>query len=289
LKLCLACGRTFEGRDWVCPVCGDSPRKGEFLSFAPLLADSRDTFDPRWFPALAAREAGSFWFRGRNRLILWALSRYFPAARSFLEVGCGTGFVLAGIARAWPDMKVAGGDILTAGLRSAHERAPGAALYQLDARRLPFEQEFDVVGAFDVLEHIDDDRKVLCELSRAAKPGGGILITVPQHAWLWSAEDEAGRHRRRYSRSELVGKLTRAGLAVERVTSFVSFLLPVLAAARLARGTRRSQDADSLGELELPRPLDGAFEKVLAAELGLIRAGFSFPAGGSLLAVARRR
>lgn len=47
-------------------------------------------------------------------------------------------------------MTLAAGDLLTAGLAFARERAPRAALYQLDARRLPFEREFDVVGAFDV-------------------------------------------------------------------------------------------------------------------------------------------
>lgn len=287
MKLCLACDRSFEAHDWRCPECGGSPLRNEFLSFAPALAASKESFDARWFPALAEREAGSFWFRGRNRLIVWALRRYFSSARSFLEIGCGTGFVLAGIERASPEMTLAGGDLLTAGLSFARERVPGAALYQLDARRLPFEREFDVIGAFDVLEHIEEDQKVLSEMSRAARPGGGVLITVPQHGWLWSPEDDAGEHRRRYSRSELVGKLTRAGLSVERVTSFVCVLLPFMAAGRLSRRAR-SCDVDSLRELRIPRPVDTVFEKALAAELALIRAGFSCPAGGSLLAVARR-
>jgi SAM-dependent methyltransferase len=288
LKLCLACRRSFEARDWTCPECRASPRKDEFLSFAPTLAASNEAFDARWFPTLAEREGGSFWFRGRNRLIVWALRRYFPLARSFLEVGCGTGFVLAGIGQTSPEITLAGGDLLTAGLSFARKRVPRAALYQFDARQLPFEREFDVVGAFDVLEHIDEDREVLSEMSRAAKPGGGVLITVPQHRWLWSAEDEAGDHRRRYSRTELIGKLTRAGLSVERVTSFVSVLLPFMAAVRLSRRAR-SREIDSLRELSLPGPIDAAFEKTLAAELALIQAGFSFPAGGSLLAVARRQ
>jgi SAM-dependent methyltransferase len=287
LKRCLACGQSFEADSWTCPRCGEAPRKNEFLSFAPALSTSGESFDPRWFHVLAGREAGSFWFRGRNRLIVWALRRYFPSARSFLDVGCGTGFVLAGVARASREMTVAGGDLLTAGLRFARERVPRAALYQLDARRLPFEEEFDVVGAFDVLEHIDEDQVAMSEMTRATRRGGGVLVTVPQHGWLWSGEDEAGDHRRRYSRDEVVGKLTRAGLSVERVTSFVSLLLPVMAASRLFHraGTR---DDHSLRELGLPRRVDAAFEATLAAELALVRAGLSLPAGGSLLAVARR-
>jgi len=289
LKVCLACGQGFEAGDWICPACGASPQwQDGFLSFAPALASSSETFDARWFPALARREAGSFWFRNRNRLIIWALRRYFPSARSFLEVGCGTGFVLAGVARATKKMTLAGGDLLSAGLSFAHERVPRASLYQLDARRLPFDREFDVVGAFDVLEHIEEDHRVISAMRRAVKPGGGVLVTVPQHAWLWSAEDEAGEHKRRYARRELIERFENAGLSVERVTSFVSVLLPLMAASRLPRRSARRDDSDSLDELRLPRPVDAALEKALGAEFALIRAGLSLPAGGSLLAVTRR-
>jgi len=286
MKICLSCGGRFGAPDWRCPACGFEPElEDDTLLFAPEHADRSESFDARWFPELAAQEAESFWFRNRNRVIIWALRRYFPGTNSFLEVGCGTGFVLAGIREAMADIRLAGGELLIGGLPFARERVPGASLYQLDARRLPFDQEFDVVGAFDVLEHIDEDEEVLAAMRRAAKSRGGVMMTVPQHRWLWSAEDEVSGHKRRYSRRELVGRLERAGLRLERVTSFVSLLLPLMAASRLplrAAGDGRS----SRGHL-IP-PFNRTLEKVLTAELALVRAGMSLPAGGSLLAVARR-
>ena len=181
------------------------------------------------------------------------------------------------------------GDARSSGLAFARERVPAARLYQFDARSLPFDREFDVVGAFDVIEHLDEDERVLAQMWRAVRPGGGALITVPQHGWLWSAEDDAGGHKRRYSRRELVAKVQRAGFSVERVTSFVSVLLPLMAAARLRARVGMRHDPDANMELSLPRPLDRLLETAMTAERALVRRGVSLPAGGSLLLVARRR
>lgn len=290
LKICLRCDARFEARDWTCPACGHEPeRKDGLLLFAPELDSRVGDFDARWFPALAAREAGSFWFRSRNRLIVWALEHHFPSARCLLEVGCGTGFVVAGIAQAGAPLTLHAGDAQSSGLMFARDRAPAARLYQLDARSLPFDREFDVVGAFDVIEHLDEDERVLAQMWRAIRPGGGALITVPQHGWLWSAEDAAGGHKRRYSRREVVEKVQRAGFSVERVTSFVTVPLPLMAASRLRARVGMRCDPDANAELSLPRSIDRLLEAAMSAELALIRRGVSLPAGGSLLVVARRR
>src|SRR5439155_17137550 len=160
LKLCLACDRTFSGDGWRCPACGWEPVTNAFVEFAPA-AEAADAMEQEGFEHLPDIEAKSFWFRSRNRLISWALRRYFPKARSLLEVGCGTGFVLAGLHREVPGLELAGGELSHAGLVTARRRLPGAQLYQMDACSIPFEDEFDVVGAFDVLEHVDDDEAAL--------------------------------------------------------------------------------------------------------------------------------
>ena len=153
----------------------------------------------------------------------------------------------------------------------------------MDARQIPFEREFDVVGAFDVLEHIAEDELVLSEMFKATRPGGGILLTVPQHQFLWSELDRHSMHQRRYDRAELRGKVEGAGFRVERITSFVSFLLPLMMLSR-----RKRKDRDLWAEFQINRSLNAFFEKTLAAERTLIRSGLSFPAGGSLLLVARK-
>ena len=92
MRLCLRCSSAFERSTWLCPHCGfEPPRIGGFPAFAPELAQGASGYDPAHFAELARLEAGNFWFRARNRLLTWALRRYFPGARSLLEIGCGTG------------------------------------------------------------------------------------------------------------------------------------------------------------------------------------------------------
>ena len=288
MKVCLVCRHRFQAPAWACPACGRSPAvRGRYPAFAPDETEAVDSYDAACFSRLAALEAGNFWFEARNRLLVWALRRYFHTARSFLEIGCGTGFVLAGIRRAFPALALAGAEIFSEGLAHAGERAPGAALFQMDARRMPFEEEFDVVGAFDVLEHIEQDVAVLSEMFRAVRPGGGIMLTVPQHPFLWSRVDEHARHKRRYTRGELIGKVRGAGFEIARATSFVSLLLPAMAISRIAAGTARR--SDPLPELGMGPRMNAALTRVLAVERTLIERGVSFPAGGSLLVVARKR
>ncbi|MFY9577885.1 MAG: class I SAM-dependent methyltransferase [Gaiellaceae bacterium] len=218
---------------------------------------------------------------------MWALREYFPNASSLLEVGCGTGFVLAALNTRCPGLRVAGGELSPAAIEIARSRVPEVPVFQLDARRLPFESEFDVVAAFDVLEHIEDDEGVLAQMARATTAQGGVLVAVPQHPWLWGAVDDFSGHVRRYTRRELARKVERAGLQVVRVTSFVSLLLPVVAVSRLAR--KGSAEAyDPRVEFAMPRGVDRVFERLMWLERKLIERRVGFPVGSSLLAVATR-
>ena len=131
-----------------------------------------DGYDSSLFETLAALEPTSFWFRGRNKVILWAIDRWFPRSRSFLEVGCGTGYVLAGVLAARPELEAVGAELFPEGLRVARRRLKGVPLAQMDARSLPVEGAFDLVGAFDVLEHIDRDEEALRAMYGALLPGG---------------------------------------------------------------------------------------------------------------------
>lgn len=287
MKLCLRCATTFSGVCWLCPSCGGSPAdKDGFPAFAPELAADAG-FKDAYFDELAQLEAKNFWFRSRNRLIQWALRRYFPRAQNFLEVGCGTGFVLSGVSSAFPRLKLGGSEISSVGLAHAARRVPGAQLCQMDARAIPFADEFDVLGAFDVLEHIHEDEAVLHQMYRAVRPGGGMLLTVPQHDFLWSRTDAHACHVRRYAAQDLAAKVDAAGFRVERMTSFVSLLLPLMMASRAWQPGADAQ-YDPLAELRIGSVANALLEKIMDAERLAIRAGLNFPAGGSLLLVARK-
>lgn len=289
MKKCLACSATFPSADSCCLVCGSGPEMQEgFLAYAPALAQGGGGFKAAYFVDLARLEAGHFWFRARNRLIIWALGKYCPEFRSFLEIGCGTGYVLSGIANAYPGAQLHGSEIFTAGLTLAAARQPSIDFMQMDGRHIPFVEEFDSIGAFDVLEHIEEDEQVLRQMHGALKPGGIILLTVPQHAWLWSPVDDYACHIRRYSAKEIHAKVEGAGFEILRSTSFVSSLLPAMFASRLLQKASTKKYADPTAELRISAWLNGLFEKMLDAELAVIRYGINFPVGGSRLIVARK-
>jgi len=288
VKRCVECDLSFDASGWTCPYCGFVPRViGAVTSFAT--PHGKDGFDPGAFDHLIELERLSFWFRARNRLIDWTLGRYFPDATSFLEIGCGTGFVLAGLRATRPNLSLIGTDLHIDGLAHAARRLPEVGLLQVDGRRIPFDAEFDVVGAFDVIEHIDDDEATLAEMHRAVRPGGGIMLTVPQHQWLWSASDEYAEHKRRYYRSELVAKVSGAGFAIRRVTSFVTLLMPAMAVTRRV-GRRTSRGSfDPVREHLAAQRATAPLERVLGLEHALIARGIDLPVGGSLLLVAERQ
>jgi SAM-dependent methyltransferase len=271
-----------------CPVCGFAiQRVGAFEAWAPDLAESGDDkfFDSDQFRELAAAEDSNFWYVARNELILWALKRYFDVPRRFAEIGCGTGFVLREIERQFPTTEIVGAELFLEGLKFAAQRCARAKLVQLDARAIPYRNYFDVVGIFDVLEHIEEDDVVLAQIERALIPGGGLLITVPQHKWLWSPADDADCHVRRYSAEELERKVVSAGFEILRSTSFVSLLLPAMAAARLKS---RCQGTYATMEIRINRHLNELFRRIMAVEFQMIRHGTNFPLGGSRLLVARK-
>jgi SAM-dependent methyltransferase len=184
-------------------------------------------------------------------------------------------------------MRCAGGEIFLSGLRAARRRlGADTLLLRMDARRIPFREEFDLVAAFDVLEHIEDDRAALAEIFRAVKPGGGILLSVPQHPWLWSRADDVACHQRRYRRGELARKVREAGFEILFQTSFVTTLLPAFILQRFLE--RRNPDAAPGAGLTPPAPVNAALEAVLTFERLVIRCGFRLPLGSSRFLVARR-
>jgi SAM-dependent methyltransferase len=288
VKLCRKCGSRIEDIDWRCPACGDRPGMiNGFIAFAPEEAHLNPGFKAEYFGALAKLEEGNFWFKARNRLITWALRRRFPAAANFFEIGCGTGFVLSAVAETCPGLRLFGSEIYSSGLEVAAKRVPKSTFFQMDARNIPFEEEFDVIGAFDVLEHIHEDEKVLSRMYQAVRAGGGVILTVPQHPFLWSRQDEYACHVRRYTSSEVRSKLERAGFTVTQISSFVSLLLPVLAVARL-RNRGVASEFDPLEELRMGRAMNAVLDRVMDLERVLIQLGVSFPAGGSLLVVGTK-
>jgi SAM-dependent methyltransferase len=257
--------------------------------YHPEVAESYDSYPENGFEVTDDVEAESFWVRSRTRLLKSEVSRACGGSGArMLEVGCGTGVFLRSLAGT-PGLELLGSKIYLRGLESARARGGAIEFIQLDATRIPFQSEFDIVGAFDVIEHIDDDAAVLRGVCRSLKPGGQLLLTVPQHPFLWSRLDELVHHKRRYTRDGLVRKVQEAGLYVSYASSFLFTCFPLMLISRLFD---RGGGPDAKGEFDRRvrfSPLVNAvLDALMRIDEWLIRRRFSLPWGGSLLLVARK-
>jgi SAM-dependent methyltransferase len=214
------------------------------------------------------------------------MKRFFPGAGTYLEAGCGTGFFLKTIESTFPALAVHGTDLFVEGLAATQRRTKHARLFQCDLGAIPFEAEFDVLGAYDVLEHIRDDTAVLRQFHLALKPGGGVILTVPQHPFLWSWVDDSWCHCRRYRVGELAAKVREAGFSVVCSTSFVSLLFPTMAISRFAQIIRPPKVQRIDLDLKISPVLNRIFEWVLDFERSLTSLGVRFCFGGSSVVVA---
>lgn len=172
----------------------------------------------------AALEDTHWWYRERRHLLARQV-RSMPPGRA-LDIGAAAG----GNTRVLLDH---GWDAIALeysedGTQIARER--GLPVVQADALTLPFPDAcLDLVVAYDVLEHIQDDDRAVQEICRVLRPGASALIAVPADPRLWSAHDEAVDHVRRYTRSTLVPLLERNGMDVASVASWNVLLRPVAA------------------------------------------------------------
>ena len=246
-----------------------------------------EPFPVKSFEGLYELEEKNWWFHSRNKIIIHQISRRIPVFEKFLEVGCGTGCVLKSIFERFPSKALQGTEYSEEGLKFARLRMPGIKLTQLDARKMDQIECYDVIGSFDVLEHIEEDELVLKNFYTALKPDGYLVLTVPQHMWLWSAADEYACHCRRYTRSQMENHLRNAGFQIEHTTSFISLLCPIMFLSRL-RFKRTEQITDPMCELKISKSINWILCQIMQFEIFLIKIGIPFPIGGSLLVIAKK-
>ena len=246
--------------------------------------------------------AQNFWSESRTRLLKGVLGDIAANIRRertglrtvrLLEVGCGSGKFLAALA-ADADLSLTGSEVYLKGLQSEKRwnAARAVEFVQLDVEHDAIPEKFDIVGAFDVLEHIPDDLSAMKNVAAMLDDGGYFVITVPQYMFMWSSLDELVMHKRRYAKSELLDKLDKAGFSVDYCTSYLFLLFPLMLASRMTDKLKKPA-ADRSGALkskvQFPAVLDRAFSTVMRADEALIRRRLRLPFGGSLLLIARKR
>jgi SAM-dependent methyltransferase len=234
------------------------------------------------YEQMAEYDQKHWWYRARRKVLAEIIRRLIdpPTDAAILEIGCGTGHNLPMLG----EFGKVDALELDEEARSIAEKRLGRAVMSAPLPELAGvpEHQYDVVGAFDVIEHIDDDRAAVVSIASRLKPGGKFVMTVPAHQWMWSAHDVVNHHKRRYSKGSLKRLIESSPLKLERIGYFNSLLFPLAVAERLSSRMRGKEDVD----LKLPSaPLNSALERCFAAERHLI-ARLPLPPGLSLFAVA---
>jgi SAM-dependent methyltransferase len=174
--------------------------------------------------SVAALEDSHWWYSERRALLRRELRRHGVPGRAVDIGAAGGGNTRVLKECGWQAVAI---DFSETAVAIARQR--GIDVMRADARDLPLESsEYDLVTAFDVLEHIDEDHAAAAEICRVLRPGGTAFISVPCDMALWSAHDEACGHLRRYTRVELTELAEKAGLVVDRVWSWNVLLRPVV-------------------------------------------------------------
>ena len=239
--------------------------------------------DEAVYAGMAAVQDSHWWYRGRRAVLEAVIARLdLPAGARILEAGCGPGGNLAMLARF--------GEV-SAFEPHAPSRALSAARGCAEVRAgalphdIPFPGRFDLVCAFDVIEHVADDVATLVALGNRLAEGGRLLVTVPAGPWMWSAHDERHHHYRRYTRRSLAAALRAAGFDKLRLSGLNSHLFPLIAAVR---GFQKLTGIDARAEETMPGPAaNRLLERIFRAEAPIV-ARIGYPFGVSLLAVAAR-
>jgi SAM-dependent methyltransferase len=237
------------------------------------------------YALMDAVEDRMWWYRSLHAHALAALAR-LPAGARILDAGCGTGGFLARLRESRPAAPLFGLEYAPPAAARAAAKA-GAAVAAGSVNTLPFpDASFDAVVSLDVLCHAAvDEGTALAEFARTLRPGGLLVLNLPAHEWLRSAHDARVHNARRYARAEVARKLGAAGLAEVSPRHWNSLLLPLMLAQR--RLVKRDDHASS-DVKPFPPWLDGSLRGICALEAVMLRAGLRFPAGGSILATARK-
>ena len=237
------------------------------------------------YQQMAELDDRHWWYRARRAIIADLIRREArpPAGAEILEIGCGTGHNLAMLS----GFGNVDGLELDDEARALSEKRLGRSVMRSALPELSevADHHYDLIGAFDVIEHIEDDAAALASIAAKLKPGGKFVMTVPAHQWMWTAHDVVNHHKRRYSKRSLKALIAASPLKLDKIGYFNSLLFPIAVAERAASKLRRREDAD----VTLPPALlNATLESVFRAERYVV-GRLPLPPGLSLFAVASAR
>jgi SAM-dependent methyltransferase len=227
-----------------------------------------------------------------RRAIIGGLGRGLPRDAAIADLGCSSGYLLEDLRARWPHARLAGVDLVAAGLRTAHQLVPDAELYLADVCALPFpDASLDAIVSANLLEHVPDDVAALREMARVLRPGARASLVVPAGPGLYDYYDRYLGHERRYARGELAGKARSAGFEVLLDAHLGALLYPAFWGVK--KRNRRLDLSDREVEERVAKDIDATQRSRLGAlstavERRLLRRGVRLPFGVRGYTVVRK-
>src|SRR5437762_963894 len=241
--------------------------------------------DPAEYVKLDRLEERVWWFAAAHANLLM-LARGFDSSAApdrVLDAGCGTGGLLTKLAADRPAAMVIGLDADQAACARAKAKS-ARPVCRGSVNELPFaDAAFSAIFSADVLCHRDvDERQALTQFHRCLTPGGILVLNLPAYRWMLSRHDTAVYNVRRYTRRGAAGLLHDAGFRLLYASYWNIVLFPLMVITRKLLPSR-----GIVSDVKLyPAPIETLCRAVTAFERILLKIGFRFPFGGSLIAIA---
>jgi 2-polyprenyl-3-methyl-5-hydroxy-6-metoxy-1,4-benzoquinol methylase len=213
-----------------------------------------------------------WWFKARRHLIK---NIKISKNSKILEVGCGTGLNL----ELFNTTEKYGIDISKNAIEQAKKKGLKAKVQDITKAKLP-ENSYDLILALDLIEHLKQDKATLEKLSKALKPKGKIIITVPAFQFLWSKHDELNHHIKRYNKKDFKRIIPKT-LKTKRLTYWNFTLFPLV--FLLNKVNKKSSNLKPL-----PKPINTIFYTLLKLENYLVKKKICFPVGTSLFFIGEK-
>ena len=150
------------------------------------------------------------------------------------------------------------------------------------------DESFDIITAIDVLEHIEDDERVIAEFYRLIKINGMIFITVPAFMLLWGDHDELYFHKRRYLTKNIQNKLIKYNFKILKISYFETiYFLPLLAVRKLKKFFKKNSSEKADDFYKFPKFLNKILTYTITFEYYLLKK-INMPFGPTILIVAEK-
>lgn len=237
--------------------------------------------DQKYFKEYYRLERSHWWFLVRRDIILSLIANVYPHRNDLkiLNVGAATGYSSEFLSKFGKVTSIEYDEACCLFVKEELQ----LEFIQGSVTDLPFQDgEFDLVCAFDVIEHVSDHTKAVEELKRVTCEQGNIVVTVPAFMFLWSRHDVINQHFRRYRKQELVGLFKSTGEILR--TGYFNFILffPITFFRFISRIFPVKENPDSDFGIAKSNLVSRILKSLFSLEVLPIRMGVNFPVGVSI-------